>query len=59
MTERDILLIHRYDSIINHNLLQVIFFRYLKTKTVDITYDAKAIAEMSKPSSLVWYMLET
>ena len=25
----------------------------------EITYDAKVIAEMSKPSSLVWYMLET
>ena len=24
-----------------------------------VTYDAKVIAEMSKPSSLVWYMLET
>ena len=26
---------------------------------IDITYDSKVIAEMSKPSSLVWYMLET
>ena len=58
-------------SKLDHNLVLSDIYMYVKDRqnyasclkisslhVLDITYDAKVTAEMSKPSSLVWYTIE-